>query len=102
MVDAASMYPKGYHPVRVDSLPDISIRAPFIPRIAVWPPVKYYFVDFGIAVRIPPEVHPKLALGDLGIDQEVPELSVTTPYDPFRVDIFILGNVFRRDICAVC
>lgn len=95
------MYPDGFHPVQQHFTWDTLKLARVIPRIGVWPPVKYYFVDFGIAVRIPPDVQPKRALGDYGIDREVPELSVTVPYDPFKVDIFIVGNVFRKQICAV-
>ena len=35
-------------------------------------------------------------VGEDGRDQEVPELSDDIPYDPFKVDIFIIGNLFRR------
>lgn len=58
--------------------------------------VKYYFADFGIAVHIPADAPSKLVLGDLGRDQEVPELSIMIPYDPFKVDVFIVGNMFRH------
>lgn len=99
MMDAFALYPHGFHPVWADSLPDLRGRARPWPRISA--PVKYYYVDFGISVHIPPEVQPKRALGGYGQDQEVPELSFTEPYDPFKVDVFILGNVFRKEICAV-
>ena len=50
---------------------------------------------------IPPDVQPKLATGGYGRDQEVPELSFEDQYDPFKVDIFILGNVFRKEVLDV-
>jgi len=96
LMDGNAMFPSGFHPVRDMALPDYSDRAPYYLRSEV--PVKYYYVDFGISVFIPPDHHPKLALGADGRDREVPELSLEVPYDPFKVDIFIIGNVFRREL----
>lgn len=101
MMDAASIYPRGFHPVQAASLPDMTGTAPSFTRLAAYPGVRYYYIDFGISVKIPLEVQPKRVLGIDGLDQEVPELSVTTPYDPFLVDVFILGNFFKRYICEV-
>lgn len=36
-----------------------------------------------------------------GRDDTVPELSCYIPYDPFKVDIYILGNIFRETIYDV-
>lgn len=94
LMEATALFPKSFHPVYDELLPDGYTPAPILSRICV--PVKYYYVDFGISVFIPPDVHPKLAIGPHGRDKEVPELSETVPYDPFKVDIFILGNFFRR------
>ena len=82
-------------------LHDLSRRAPIVPRIGAWPPIRYYFVDFGISVKFPADLEPKRTVGIIGLDRDAPELSNTRPYDPFRVDIFILGNVFKKDIYAV-
>ena len=35
-------------------------------------------------------------LGIAGRDRDVPELSKNVPYDPFKVDIFTIGNVLLR------
>ena len=102
MMDADAMYYEGYHPVVTSFSSDLRYKAPALPRLAVWPPVKYYFVDFGISTQIPSEAHSIRVCGVDGIDQDVPELSAVTPYDPFKVDIFVLGNVFRKQILAVC
>ncbi|EIM91026.1 uncharacterized protein STEHIDRAFT_72737 [Stereum hirsutum FP-91666 SS1] len=100
MMDASRMYPKGHHPLHESFLPSFEDWAPIIARSAAH--VKYYFVDFGISSSFSPsDTEPKLVLGEDGIDQEVSELSDTVPYDPFKVDVFIMGNVFRRNFYDV-
>ena len=94
MMDGSAMFPYGSHPINDVFLPDARTIAHPLSRTSVR--VRYYFIDYGISVYIPPDVHPKLALGVLGRDQEVPELSNEFPYDPFKVDIFIIGNLLRR------
>ncbi|OCH90630.1 hypothetical protein OBBRIDRAFT_825818 [Obba rivulosa] len=94
MMAADAMYPLGFHPILSRRLPDGKTTAPYLPRSAVG--VKYYYIDFGISAYIPPDKRPKLVTGFLGRDREVPELSATIPYDPFKVDIFIIGNVLRK------
>lgn len=61
-------------------------------------PVRYYFIDFGLSTRFSPEQNPTLVTGSDGREQGVPELSDKVPYDPFKVDIFILGAFIDRDI----
>ncbi|EPS92684.1 hypothetical protein FOMPIDRAFT_1137462, partial [Fomitopsis schrenkii] len=93
-MDASTMYPYGFHPVCSSSLPD--------GRTVAWPrrrtsvPVRYYFIDYGLSTYFPPGTYPTLVVGEDGRDQEVPELSDDVPYDPFKVDIYIIGNLFRR------
>ena len=99
-MDARSLFSNGSHPVSTSLTPDLGDSAHGIPRFASPEPLKYYFIDFGISIHIP-SGQPRLILGEDGIDQDVPELSASTPYDPFKVDVFILGNVFRREIYAV-
>ena len=94
-MDATPLYPKGFHPVLTSQLPDISGFAPYLSRVRA--PVKYLFVDYDISVHIPQDIHPKLTTGCFGRDREVPELSWDVPYDPFKVDIFIIGNVLKKE-----
>ncbi|EED84382.1 predicted protein [Postia placenta Mad-698-R] len=95
MMDASAMYPKGFHHIWSSFLHDIKTEAPCLARGDV--SVKYYYVDFGISSHIPPDAENRLVVGVAGRDQEVPELSRRKrPYDPFKVDIFIIGNLFRR------
>lgn len=89
------MYPRGHHPQLMHLLPHAFERAPFVTRLATRPPVKYYYIDFGLSTKFEPEEATRLVLGRDGRDQDVPELSDTIPYDPFKVDVFIVGNVLR-------
>ena len=99
MMDADAMYPDGFHPVRTRWNRDYTDWATYVPRSAVG--VRYYFVDFGISLHIPEHIRPKLATGNLGRDHEPPELSVTVPYDPFKLDVFIIGNMFKHELYDV-
>ena len=93
------MYPEGFHPVQTAYKRDYSGWATHLPRSAVG--VKYYFADFGISVYVPSEDRPKLVTGHMGRDQDPPELSSTVPYDPFKLDIFIIGNMLKQEFCDV-
>ncbi len=87
MMGADALYPRGFHPVHLGSLPDGFTPAPCLPRSAA--PVRYYFVDYGISSYFDPNgQEDRKVVGVHGVDQEVPELSLTVPYDPFKVDIF--------------
>ncbi|KAI0000226.1 hypothetical protein BJV74DRAFT_766972 [Russula compacta] len=97
LMDGLHMFPLGFHPVKDILLHDISTPAPIIPRRDAG--VKYYFVDYGISSYFPAGSQSHLVLGLDGRDQDVPELSDTVPYDPFKVDIYTIGNVLRGEFC---
>lgn len=59
--------------------------------------IKYYFAYSSIAVHIPLEVEPKLAIPAFGGDIHVPEGRNQVPCDPFKTDIFMAGNLLRRE-----
>jgi len=60
----------------------------------------------GIENRPPPSPKPEpppfMVLGKDALDREIPELSLNFPYDPFLVDIFTLGNTYKKDLLQVC
>ena len=99
LMDAEAMFPEGFHPAQHWYKPDYSGITKWIPRSVVG--VRYYFTDFGISVHIPEDDPVKLVTGKHGRDKEVPELSNKVPYDPFKLDIYIIGNMFRRKFCDV-
>ena len=99
LMDAEAMLPEGFHPANKWYKPDYSGLARWIPRSIVG--VRYYFTDFGISVHLPEDHPTKTVTGSFGRDQKPPELSDTTPYDPFKLDIFIIGNMFKEEFCDV-
>ncbi|KAG9017572.1 hypothetical protein FRB90_000705 [Tulasnella sp. 427] len=54
--------------------------------------VRYYFTDFGLSTK-----GEHLVTGLAGLE-DAPELSDRIPYDPFKLDIYILGMMFQRKI----
>jgi hypothetical protein len=101
LMDATHMYPLGFHPVEDLFLDDIKTLAPRISRLEAG--VKYYFVEYGISSYFPPGSRRELVVGIAGRDQDVPEISndPDVPYDPFKVDIFTIGNDIHEEVQAV-
>ncbi|KAI0645055.1 kinase-like protein [Trametes meyenii] len=95
MMDAKELYPNGHHPVRLDYTPDAIYPVTPLPRAGH--DIHYFYIDFGLACQFPEGV-PRLVIGDVGRDAEVPELSSTVPYDAFKVDIFALGNLYAKEL----
>ena len=70
--------------------------------------MRYYIIDFELAVRFPADVHPSRRLitglpilrlgrtqaGDYGRDV-APEMLLPAPHDPFMADVYQLGCVFH-------
>ncbi|KAG8945125.1 hypothetical protein FRC04_001191 [Tulasnella sp. 424] len=52
--------------------------------------VRYYFIAFGISTH-----NQDLTVGSDG-QEPAPELSDNVPYDPYKLDVYILGMVYRR------
>ncbi|KAG8914066.1 hypothetical protein FRC01_004239 [Tulasnella sp. 417] len=52
--------------------------------------VSYYFVDFGLSTH-----QKSLTLGLAG-QEDAPELSEKIPYDPYKLDVYILGMAYKR------
>ncbi|KAJ7031518.1 kinase-like domain-containing protein [Mycena alexandri] len=93
MMDATRVIPGGHHfsaPWSKDGVADLYWRA----RSSV-SPVNYYFIDFGLSDYCPAGPENTRVVGVFGQDKTVPELSKTIPYNPFKVDIYQLGNVFN-------
>lgn len=99
MMDASSMYPSGFHPCHQLMLfDDVNVPAPVLPRATA--NIRYYFIDYGISSYFPPDKPRELVTGIHG-REDVPELSDVKPYDPFAVDIFIIGSLLRKEFCEV-
>ncbi|GBE86772.1 hypothetical protein SCP_1000140 [Sparassis crispa] len=98
MMDARSLYPQGHHPVRLEASRDGIFMLSPLSRSDH--PVRYYFIDFGISSLIPRGESPYV-LGRQGRDKELPEMSSEVPYNAFKVDIFILGNLYKKEFLQV-
>ncbi|KAJ7287056.1 hypothetical protein C8J57DRAFT_1116770 [Mycena rebaudengoi] len=66
------------------------------------PPIKYYFIDFGLACSYNSFEDRGRVRGICGQHRKnIPELSKEVPYDPFPVDIRQLGEMLNRDYMQV-
>lgn len=99
-MDGDSLYPNGFHPSWQNMDSGLLSYARHIHRRDAGG-VKYYFIDFGISTFFEDDQKPRLVTGMNGIDQDIPELSWTECYDPFPVDVRILGNVYRKYFTSV-
>ncbi|KZV99695.1 hypothetical protein EXIGLDRAFT_762360 [Exidia glandulosa HHB12029] len=98
-VDASELYKDRWpHPV----LPSMDYSHPWgeLPAPSrASAPVRYFLIDFGESTRVPDGyVGQFLVTGDRTIDPELPEVYFDHPYDPFPVDIFLLGNVYKHSL----
>lgn len=85
------MFPKGWHPADLGRYPDgrtMSFTAGYT-RTAVGG-VRYYYIDFGLSTCAQ-----DLTTGTLG-QVRAPELSATVAYDPYKLDVYGLGQTYRE------
>ncbi|KDQ20061.1 hypothetical protein BOTBODRAFT_51419 [Botryobasidium botryosum FD-172 SS1] len=101
MMDATDLYPDGFHPQERDLAPDGTHDAKMRDRTAA-PQPRYYIIDFDLSTwfRDGDGNSDRLVTGKLGQDSSAPELSDDVPYDPFKVDVYTLGNVFRERLLS--
>lgn len=98
-MDGDCLYPGGFHPSHQFLDPTATESSkPIFRRDA--PELKYYIIDFGISSAFN-DSQPRSVVGSDGLDQEVPELAKWDSYDPFPVDIFTLGNVYKKEFIQV-
>ncbi|KAK7031837.1 kinase domain-containing protein [Favolaschia claudopus] len=96
VMDASRVVPSGWHfsaPWGTEASGYNPIQS--VPRYRV-SPVEYFIIDFGLSTIFPPgtPLASAQAVGTLGkYRREIPELSETVPYNPFKVDIYQLGHV---------
>ncbi|KAG6901292.1 hypothetical protein C0995_014003 [Termitomyces sp. Mi166 len=91
MVDATGLIPGGFHFVKPDTRDGVNRWTEWRERGSIRS-LRYYFIDFDLSRQYPTNVDVR-DVGLLGQDQSYPERSATIPYDPFKTDIYQLGNV---------
>ena len=98
MMAGELLFPEGHHPVHTHLSPDISHQVRPAGRLGK--DIKYYYIDFGMSTHFKEGESPYV-LGAKGADQDAPELSNEYPYNPFMLDIFILGHVYEVQFLQV-
>ncbi|KAJ7652091.1 kinase-like domain-containing protein [Mycena polygramma] len=96
VMDSTELIPSGFHFGAPDFTPDFKHFIKPRHRFAV--NVSYYIIDFNTALINP---GPGQAMYPVGQDRTVPEYESENPYDPFKLDIYQVGNIIRRAILAV-
>jgi hypothetical protein len=96
-MDISRVVPKGVHFARWFTHDGVHSEFKWHDRWSVRPN-KYYFIDFGLSSKYPMDETDIMDDGILGQDLTVPELSLNIPYNPFKVDIYQLGNALLKVI----
>jgi hypothetical protein len=97
MFDPSEMYPQGHHPVSLDRSLNFKRRAKCYSRTER--PPRYYLIDFGLSRRY----HSRDVLDETlrGGDKSAPEHRRGGRCNPFRTDIYYLGNLIRENFMRV-
>ncbi|KIM39299.1 hypothetical protein M413DRAFT_447245 [Hebeloma cylindrosporum] len=99
MMDGSRIIPKGWHFCNAYSHDGVSFASAFEwnDRWSVRP-VQYYLIDFGLSRQL--QDASTRVVGDWGQDRTVPEMSFEIPSDPFKVDVYQLGNAIKEYVAA--
>ncbi|GLB42440.1 putative expressed protein [Lyophyllum shimeji] len=96
MMDASELIPSGFHFLRQRTYDGINEWDEWRERGSC-ESLRYYFIDFGLSRRYSSNTNVK-DVGIWGQDRSYPERSSTVPYDPFKTDIYMLGNFILRQV----
>ncbi|KAG8898375.1 hypothetical protein FRB99_007484 [Tulasnella sp. 403] len=90
MMDGRALFPKSWHPQGTYTFPNGQPMRYLNPSRTSVGGVRYYFIDFGISSRDQEKT--------VGFNGQVraPELSSDVPYDPYKLDVYILGKAYER------
>lgn len=94
-MDGRDLFPNGWHPQGRSLATDGTVLKNHGPSRTAVGGVRYYFIDFGISTH-----NQDLTVGSDG-QEPAPELSDNVPYDPYKLDVYILGMVYRRFLLEV-
>lgn len=97
-MDGSNLYKDGWHPMNPWQARDGGDLV--LTRKRSEAEIKYYFIDFGLSTEFAPEEHESLVTGQKG-RIEAPEQNSGLPYNPFKLDVYCLGQVYQRKIVDV-
>ncbi|KAF8548790.1 hypothetical protein OG21DRAFT_1470824 [Imleria badia] len=95
LMDGSNLYKDGWHPMNPWQARDGGDLIPSRKRCEV--EIKYYFIDFGLSTEFASWEHKRLVAGQKG-RIEAPEQNSGLPYDPFKLDVYYLGQVYQMKI----
>lgn len=93
MMDARPIFPEGWHFATNSFTEDGTELVRPLARIDH--PVRYYIIDFDFSVRFLPG-QSSIIKGLGGRDHDAPELHTHLPFDHFKLDVFTVGNLFKK------
>jgi hypothetical protein len=95
-----NMFPEGFHTQKILCTKDMKGTAPFFTRTQR--PTRYVIIDFGLSSRYhPSDVSPREPCLEGG-DKTVPEFLKLQPFhDPYKTDIYYVGNLIRTEFIQV-
>lgn len=88
-MDARALYPEGWHPQFPFRVSDFKRALPSR-AIREADHISYYFVDFGLST------YKKCLTTGVDGQERAPELSDHVPYNPYKLDVYILGMAYKR------
>jgi hypothetical protein len=97
MMEESRVVPKGSHFKFSSSHDGVNLNLTWQHRCTV-APVRYFYIDFGLSRWHPHGHESAKALGVVGQLKDIPELSATVPYNPFKLDICQLGRTILEVI----
>ncbi|KAI0081936.1 hypothetical protein K474DRAFT_1768164 [Panus rudis PR-1116 ss-1] len=96
MMDPKRIFPKLYHPSSPTRNRDLTGPAKHHTRTKR--PPKYYLIDFGLSRKYEHRREPIEEQLIIGGDKSAPEFrDLSKRWDPFKLDIYYLGNMIRED-----
>ncbi|KAH9166399.1 hypothetical protein EDB89DRAFT_2232929 [Lactarius sanguifluus] len=98
MFDSSKMYPKGFHPVKIDRNRNFKGTAKAYTRTQR--PPRYYFIDLGLSRLYPSRDATDEPLR--GGDKSAPEHRSGRRCNPFHTDIYYIGNLIRQEFMEKC
>ncbi|KAG7098231.1 hypothetical protein E1B28_000198 [Marasmius oreades] len=93
LMDHSPLYDVPPHPIMPIKSRDWS--RPVEPSNRTDRPVHYYIIDFDLSVQYGPKDGPHLREPWYGGDRSVPEFERDEMCDPFAVDVYRMGNIFK-------
>ena len=97
MLDPSGMYPNGFHPTQINRSQDFKGRAKRHTRTRS--PPRYYLIDFGLSRQYTSRDAFDKPLS--GGDRSAPEHVHGGLCNPFKTDIYYLGNLIREEFMRV-